>query len=347
MGTKINIQTLAKSLAKKKGMPQKDAEAFLRTFFDAVVSGVTADKVVKVKGLGTFKLIEVLDRESVNVSTGERIVIAGHTKLSFTPDAALRDIINKPFADFQTVVINEGTSLADMERVPAEEAETVFPDEEEPVREQAAEPSVGTGMHVPEPPTPAAEADTAADERAEDLPAAQEPEPAREPSMPAEPQPEPEPASAAPAAPKPSSVPKIMGMVAGVLLLCVASYFAGYYRQADTPAEEQPTSQTPAPVTLPAEQDTDSTVVAEKPAEEPAPAAEAQQYAQVPGGKYRITGTRRTYEMKPGDYLTRIALREYGDQELARYIIVHNNFPDPDNVPIGAVIKLPEVEEVQ
>ena len=99
MDTKVNISQLAKKLASKKNLSQRNAEAFLREFFDAIIRNVTIDKLVRIKGLGTFKLIEVLDRESINVNTGERFVIPGHTRLSFTPDAALRDLVNKPFAD--------------------------------------------------------------------------------------------------------------------------------------------------------------------------------------------------------------------------------------------------------
>ena len=121
MNTKINLQQLAKILAQKTSIAQKDAEVFLKEFFDSIVQNVSADKLVKIKGLGTFKLIEVLDRESVNINTGERIVIPGHSKLSFTPEPTLKDLINKPFADFQTTVINEGTSIEEMERIPQEE----------------------------------------------------------------------------------------------------------------------------------------------------------------------------------------------------------------------------------
>ena len=133
MATKINLQQLAKTLAQKRNLPQKDAEAFLKTFFDAIIENVTADKMVKIKGLGTFKLIEVQDRESVNINSGERIVIPGHSKLSFTPENALKDLINKPFADFQTVVINEGTSIEEMEKIPAPSPEET-PERQSPIQ---------------------------------------------------------------------------------------------------------------------------------------------------------------------------------------------------------------------
>ena len=117
MEGKVLLQDLAQSLAAKRKMQKKDAEAFLKAFFETISNGILDDKIVKIKGLGTFKMIEVQDRESVNVNTGERIVIPGHSKISFTPDAELKDEVNKPFALFQTVIINDGTSIEDMEKV--------------------------------------------------------------------------------------------------------------------------------------------------------------------------------------------------------------------------------------
>ncbi|MBO7167804.1 MAG: HU family DNA-binding protein, partial [Bacteroidaceae bacterium] len=172
MENKITLSQLARTLAQKMGMPQKKAEAFLKEFFDSIAENVKTDKLVKVKGLGTFKLIDVNDRESVNVHTGERIVIPGHSKLSFTPEASLRDAVNRPFADFQTVVINDETNLEDMERVPQEEPEAVVEPE---VVEQQAEPEVALEQES------AAEQVTPSAEESEELPSVEpeksEPEP--------------------------------------------------------------------------------------------------------------------------------------------------------------------------
>ena len=119
MSNKLSIQDLASAYAEKSGTDQKSALAFVKTVFEIVEEFISTDKVVKIKGFGTFKLISVSDRESVNVNTGERIVIAGHTKLSFTPDASLRDAVNRPFADFETTPINENTSIEAMEKLPS------------------------------------------------------------------------------------------------------------------------------------------------------------------------------------------------------------------------------------
>ena len=94
-------------------MSKKDAELFVRSLFDLIEEALATEKYVKVKGFGTFKLTEVDSRESVNVNTGERIEIQGHTKVSFTPDTTMKDLINKPFAHFETVVLNDGVEFED------------------------------------------------------------------------------------------------------------------------------------------------------------------------------------------------------------------------------------------
>lgn len=115
MSEKITIQDIIELIAEKHSMNKKDVELFVKGIFDLIEEALTSEKYVKVKGLGTFKLTEVDSRESVNVNTGERIEIQGHTKISFTPDTSMRDLINKPFAHFETVILNENTNLADTE----------------------------------------------------------------------------------------------------------------------------------------------------------------------------------------------------------------------------------------
>lgn len=341
MENKITLSQLARTLAQKMGMPQKKAEAFLKEFFDSIAENVKTDKLVKVKGLGTFKLIDVNDRESVNVHTGERIVIPGHSKLSFTPEASLRDAVNRPFADFQTVVINDETNLEDMERVPQEEPETVA--EPEAV-EQQAEPEVALEQES------AAEQVTPSAEESEELPSSEpeksEPEPVVEVeeevvAVPEEKKEEPvKQETVKEEQKKPRGGAKTFVMIVVALLLCVFSYFVGHYSLLEglLPKQKQ------EPVKQPVVEAAPDTIKAEPVQVEP---VEEVQYAQVPDGKYKIVGTRKTHVMKPGDYITRIALKEYGDKEMAQYIIVHNAFSNPDKVPIGQEIKLPELQEIE
>lgn len=113
MNEKLNIQDLIDLLAEKYGMGKENADNFVKEFFLLIEESLDKDKYVKIKGLGTFKLIDVDSRESVNVNTGERFEIQGHTKVSFTPEPTLKDIINRPFSHFETVALNDNTVLDD------------------------------------------------------------------------------------------------------------------------------------------------------------------------------------------------------------------------------------------
>lgn len=104
------IQDLAERLAEAEGLQKNEAQAFVRVFFETISKGLEDDKYVKVKGLGTFKLVEVDSRESVNVNTGERFMIDGHAKITFTPDNGLKELVNRPFAYFDTVVLSDEIS---------------------------------------------------------------------------------------------------------------------------------------------------------------------------------------------------------------------------------------------
>ena len=130
MNERLTIQDLIDLLAAKHSMTKKDAEAFVKEFFLLIEQALENEKTVKIKGLGTFKLVDVDSRESVNVNTGERFQIKGHTKVSFTPDTTLGDTINKPFAHFETVVLNEGTVLEDTPMEESDEEEASVADSE-------------------------------------------------------------------------------------------------------------------------------------------------------------------------------------------------------------------------
>lgn len=124
--SKSNISRLAKSISSKHGLTQAEAERFISKMFEVANEGLHEDKLLKIKWLGTFKVTPVKDRESVDVNTGERIVIEGRDKISFTPDNILKEIVNKPFAQFETVVVNDGVDFSDIDEkfslqaVPAE-----------------------------------------------------------------------------------------------------------------------------------------------------------------------------------------------------------------------------------
>ena len=114
--SKNSLNGLADKLAEKSGLSQIEAELFIRKMFDVCHQGLAADKIVKMRWLGTFKVTSVRDRESVDVNTGERIVIEGRDKISFTPDNILKEIVNKPFAQFETVVVNDGVDFESIDK---------------------------------------------------------------------------------------------------------------------------------------------------------------------------------------------------------------------------------------
>lgn len=157
MNERTNLQDIADLLVERHGLDKKDAELFIENMFELIEESLATEKYVKIKGLGTFKLTEVDTRESVDVNTGERIEILGHTKVSFTPDATMKELINKPFSHFETVVLNDGVELEDLAETevagieegilkpvtleePLQEDVAIAPTMEEPVVEVVEEP---------------------------------------------------------------------------------------------------------------------------------------------------------------------------------------------------------------
>ena len=150
---KVTIQDIAVILSERHGLTKKDASGFVGALFDVVRQALERDRIVKIKGFGTFKIIDVDARESVNVNTGERVLIEGHNKITFTPDALMKELVNKPFSQFETVVLNEGVDFEDTlktveslsDEIPLEEAaseETLsenVPTENVPTEEVPAE----------------------------------------------------------------------------------------------------------------------------------------------------------------------------------------------------------------
>ena len=153
------MNELADRLAEQTGMSKRDAQQFLAAVVETIQEGVNNDKIVKIKGLGTFKVIDVEARESVNVNTGERVTIESHQKLTFTPDSAMKELVNKPFSQFETVILNEGVDFDDLsknfsaEETPAEEPVAEKPVVEEPVVEEPVVEAVEEETPVVETPT--------------------------------------------------------------------------------------------------------------------------------------------------------------------------------------------------
>ncbi len=143
--SKSSIALLAKAISSKRGLKQAEAERFVAKMFEVANQALDEDKLLKVKWLGTFKVAPVKDRESVDVNTGERIVIEGRDKISFTPDSILKEIINKPFAQFDTVVVKDGVDFSDID----EKFAQMRDDEDAAMKEPAAAPSEGIAVEEP------------------------------------------------------------------------------------------------------------------------------------------------------------------------------------------------------
>lgn len=381
MNEKLNMQDLVDLLAAKHGMDKKDADAFVKEFFLLIEQALEKDRYVKIKGLGTFKLIDVESRESVKVNTGERFEIQGHTKVSFTPDTALRDIINKPFAHFETVILNENTVLEDTPIEELEEevieggeeaVETPSLDVEEQTEkpiEEAVEKPVESQLTI-QPECVLTAEEIIADEmrrtsavfksvvREENSPAPL----VQQPSKPVLPKTE----------KSKSPVPYLVTIIIVVLLFCSTALLLVYYPDLFSPLEKKetlraPASQAAAPTNIPldtvvARKDTVADVVPEVQKEAPvqplkkeptSAKADAKQSATAStpvkpdSVTYKIAGTKTTHTVQEGETLTRISLRFYGTKNLWPYIVQHNRdvIKNPDNVPYGTTLKIPELVE--
>ena len=367
MNIKITLQDLINLFSEKQGMNKKDAELFVRSLFDLIEEALTTEKYVKVKGFGTFKLTEVDSRESVNVNTGERIEIQGHTKVSFTPDTSMRDLINKPFAHFETVILNDGVEFED---TPVEIPETLETMEaitpivvetptEVPVQEET--PEVVVVKEEPEPTEKEIIPEiviTKDEEVAEEL----QPEIIKEAPIPIK----------APILEEKStstdkktneekviqgsrekSINRILwGIIVVLVLIILFGAYWMFLRPADTPEEVIPVPQAQEEVAIPApvieekpQEDTLKTVQFIKLSEEELRKERVPSFADTLD--YQIVGTLTEHTLQKGETIIRASVRFFGTKKYWPYIVKHNMdvLPDPDNIPAGIRIKIPKLIE--
>lgn len=377
MNEKLNIQNLIDLLAEKHGIASKDAEDFVKIFFALIEEGLEQDRYVKIKGLGTFKLIGVESRGSVDVNTGERIEIQGHTKVSFTPDPTLKEIINRPFGHFETVILNENTVLEDtpVEKEGEEEVEvhaTLQNVEENP--ESAADGLLETEPAFAEP-EQAGEIVVDANGEQKDVQkeCAELVKEQKEVSLEIEGGP-----MLTDGQERGGRMKWILVALFCVLLACAGVvcylYFPGMQKPTPTlPTGLQQSSLTENPVkdvvqvpdSLSEKEkvnEVETREIVEKSAAEKEEAEVETTYKTVKkksakkvqpvipdSVNYEITGTMATYTVKEGETLTRVSLRFYGTKALWPYIVKHNMnvLKDPNNVTSGTVLRIPKLVKKQ
>ena len=364
---KIFMAELADMLAQKAGISKREAQQFLTDFVETIQDGVNNDKLVKIKGLGTFKVIDVDARESVNVNTGERVTIDSHQKLTFTPDAAMKELVNKPFSQFETVVLNDGVEFDDEPEV---EEPTIAEETPEPIVEPTPEPEP---VVVPEPePEPTIVPEPEPEPVIVPEP---EPEPVVVPEPEPDPMPEPEPeADPAPveeevaeeAEEKSASYWWLWLLIA--IIACVISFAGGYLYGRhmemqelfleDAPADTTAVQAAPVvevkdtakvdtmqvkPEVEEAEVKEPEVKQSEPDVKKPEPEPEWKKYeamdVRVRTGAYGIVGTDRMEKVRPGDTMKRIARRTLGEG-MECYIEVYNNMTTSD-LKEGEEVKIP------
>ena len=429
MKQKLLLSDFAQWLSEKEGITKKEAQTFLRTLFQIVEQGLTDDQFVKIKGLGTFKLVTVNERESVNINTGERFQIGEHNKIAFIPDASMKEIINRPFAHFESVDLSDETDTAELDAVdeavkqefpPISEEETStaeesipttvevitesshptsLPEKQKDVTEEVSEESnlteeiptefatITEGLEEKKAEEKAEETEALA--QAEETEALAQAEAvaitAKETASESQASeenltPEETPIQVVSTSEKTDAMGTdaeisvsqpttltVSGaaveeeedtrrpwlrrtlMALFVLLLCTASYFAGYYRLLCPPCAST------AP-TAPAAKVQPDSLQAKKPQaakKDSADVSAASQTVSKPLNEAKDSvkqpqkqeeAVTRTHTIRVGDNLSRIARKYYGDDHYVDFIIRKNNLKNADNIHIGKVLVLPPLE---
>ena len=371
MYNKITIQEITAQFAQRSGISKKTAETFIRSFFEQIASSLSEEQYVKIKNFGTFKTIIVEERESINIKTGERFNIDKHAKITFTPDNFLKNLVNRPFSQFQSATIADEATEIELQKfeqtatkeieeednisdVPEQEVLPPIPDtvtakpqEVEPV--DAADQSDTT---PPPPPSPISDipqkpqADTSTAALAtpnipeDDTNVEKKPEESEATSS----------AKGAEAETSKHSInyKKISAYIIGALLMFILGYLcgrSGNFESKDKPKTEKvsDTSDSLKTKEVSNTQEPDATVAGTLLSELP-----SSPVAKGPKGRtMKITGDLGNYELKKGEFIFRIASKVYGDADMGRYIIEYNNIQNPDLVPPGTIIKLPKLETVE
>lgn len=379
---KLTLNNIAKVLVEKNGLEPKEAMMFTTAMFDLIHDRLNEEGIVKVKGLGTFKMIRVEARESINVRTGERVLIDSHAKITFTPDAVMKELVNKPFSQFETVVLNDDVEFTDMkseettdETNNSEQSESLVDvvsegGTPEPAPEPAPEP---VAEPTPEP-APLVASEPVAEVAPEPTPVVA-PEPTREvpePTVPSADEESEENTSAVQTCyeedEEESHWHRNIGWAFLVLVLMAASAVGGYlYGVGQIPSQTAMADTVSAVKVNPVVTDTlvndslkaDSVAVKTEAKHEDKAASEeqpqektsqnlhdkyAEMDARVRTGAYKITGLDREVKVRAGDNLKRIARRELGSDDMVCYIEVFNKMNASAELKEGQTIKIPALK---
>ena len=369
---KLTIQDIAKVLVEKSGLTQKEANKFATEMFSIIQQRLEEDELVKIKGFGTFKIINVEARESVSVRTGERVMIDSHAKVTFTPDTVMKELVNKPFSQFETVVLNDGVEFDDVAEDNEEDVapveDVISPVEELPVVEMAQveeEPQVVETPQIEEEPQVEEEPQIEEEPQVEETPMVTlaEDEPVEEDPVADE-----EPVE------EESSWKKWLLAAAVVLVLMGLSAYGGYYyAKQKMSAQKTETATIKKDEVATPEKPVDSVAVAKdtvvaapvevaqtevkaeesvkkeetvkqevkEPAEEPDPYAAKDERVRL--GAYRIVGTAEEVKVLPGQTFYSICRAHLGP-DMQCYVEVYNNLPKDPKIKEGQVIKIPKLK---
>lgn len=376
MNDKITLHELVDLFARKSQLNQADAALFAKKFLSLIEEALVKDKYVKVKGLGTFKLITVDATEETASSEPETTDGQSCTRISFIPETGLKDLVNKPFAHFQPVLLKDEVHFTDLpegetevesqETVTEEEkaggTDAVIESQTEPVTEEADEiqPQTETASPIEEEPVQAPITEEVISEEEEVKEKQEDTLPEKEEKIPA---------VALTSSGKESNVPWCM--IASILL--VGIFIGGIVTWALTSGRRyipeqvveklmNETQKTPAPVASDSLQVTDTLVVKKDSSlvrktdtlktavkkEEKTPVASTsvpKRETLADTVEYQITGNQGSYTLKPGESLVRVALKFYGNKKLWPYLVKHNKaiIKNPDNVPVGTTIQIPQL----
>lgn len=309
MNKKCLLQDLVSDFREISTIPDAQQQQFVTVFFQIILEGLKRDKIVKIKGFGTFKMVEVEKRMSVDINTKERIEIESHSKISFVPDASVKSQINKPFEQFETVVINENLDLENTqeEKNSPEKHEKGFRLETSKQEERLIPESKNTEYDIDE----------------------IEPKEGRRKKL--------------------KCVIWILVIILLMGLSYLAGFYhlfgcAEYYQKAEIDTAQIKEPQKPK-VWLTGERGQKSQIkganIGKKEVGTVTSPKEELNFPPVEGDKYKIVGLKQTYVLQKGETLNKIAKRIYGNKYFVKYIIRYNHLSNPDNIECGMEIRLP------